>query len=84
MFSYSGPSENGWEFKLFKTATNDIDNGYSFGLKDEIADLSDEDIDFDDINIDDYIDKLDSFKWTFTKNSDGEYIFTSVEKVKGE
>ena len=31
---------------------------------------------------DDYLDKLDSFKWTFVKNSEGNYIFESVEKIK--
>lgn len=28
-----------------------------------------------------YADKLDKFKWTFTKNSDGNYIYTSLERL---
>lgn len=36
----------------------------------------------EEIIIDDYLDKLDSFKWTFVKNSEGNYIFESVEKIK--
>ncbi len=32
-------------------------------------------------NFDDYKDKLDQFKWTFTKNADGEYVFEGLEKV---
>ena len=38
--------------------------------------------DIKNIGIDKYINKLDSYKWTFTKNSEGNYVFTSVEKVK--
>ena len=38
--------------------------------------------DIQNISIDKYIDKLDSYKWTFTKNNNGNYVFESVEKVK--
>ena len=34
------------------------------------------------INIDYYIDKLDTYRWTFTKDNSGNYTFESVEKVK--
>lgn len=32
-------------------------------------------------NIDDYKGQFDHFKWTFTKNSDGDYSFTGLEKI---
>ena len=34
------------------------------------------------ISIDDYLDKLDTYRWTFKENTDGSYTFESVEKVK--
>ena len=34
------------------------------------------------VNINKYLDKLNSYKWTFVKNKDGNYVFESVEKVK--
>ena len=37
---------------------------------------------FEDISIDNYINKLNTYKWIFTKNSEGNYVFTSVEKIK--
>lgn len=30
----------------------------------------------------DYEDQLDQFKWTFTKNAEGNYVFTGLEKVE--
>lgn len=45
----------------------------------EIADVSSQK--YEDVKIDDYLDKLDSFKWTFTLNDNGNYIFNKVEKI---
>lgn len=47
-----------------------------------VEDLSKTKKDYKDINIDDYLYSLNSYKWIFTKNKDGNYIFSSVEKVK--
>lgn len=38
------------------------------------------DYDLSTFKIDKYIDKLDIYKWTFTKKFNGDYIFESVEK----
>lgn len=35
-----------------------------------------------DSDIDAYRDQLEKFKWTFTKNESGEYVFTGLERVK--
>ncbi len=34
------------------------------------------------VNFLEYADELDEYKWTFTKNDDGEYVFTGLEKIK--
>ena len=35
-----------------------------------------------DVNIiENYLEKADSFKWTFIKNEDGNYVFEKVEKI---
>ena len=68
------------EFKIFKAATNNYNNKY--GFVEEIEDLTNKNILIKDVKIDDYLDKLDSFKWTFVKNNEGNYIFESVEKIK--
>lgn len=36
--------------------------------------------DISTINVEKYMDKLDTYKWTFTKKFNGEYIFEKVEK----
>lgn len=36
----------------------------------------------ENLSIENYLDKLDSYKWTFTKNDEGNYVFKSIEKVK--
>ena len=46
-----------------------------------VEDLSKTQKTSEDINIDDYLDSLNSYKWIFTKNKDGNYIFLSVEKI---
>ena len=33
------------------------------------------------VKVDDYLDKLNSYKWTFIKDSNGNYVFESVEKI---
>lgn len=47
-----------------------------------VEDLSKTKKDYENINIDDYLDSLDSYKWTFTKDKNNNYIFNNVEKVK--
>lgn len=37
-----------------------------------------------DEGIKEYLDILDSYKWTFVKNSEGNYIFESVDKISKE
>lgn len=34
------------------------------------------------LDVEQYADKLDTFKWTFTKNADGEYIFSGLERIE--
>ncbi len=34
-----------------------------------------------DVKPGDYVDQFDRFKWIFTKNDDGEYIFTGLERL---
>ncbi len=36
----------------------------------------------ENVDVNDYRDKLEQFRWTFTKNESGEYIFTGLERVK--
>ena len=79
MFEFASASDD-FEQGIFKTAKKHIDNclGAScYGLSDKISDLSK-----GKVNIDDYLDKLDTYRWTFKENKDGNYTFESVEKVK--
>ena len=80
MFVFAGES-NILEQGVFKTAKNYIDDclGAScYGLTDKISELPND----NKIKIDDYLDKLDTYRWTFKENTDGSYTFESVEKVK--
>ena len=73
------------EQSIFKTAKKHIDNceGAScLGLVDKVSEISNQDNSLDKIKIDDYLDKLDTYRWTFKDNEDGNYTFESVEKVK--
>lgn len=67
------------ELKVFKSVGNS-----PFDLKEQLDDLTNNvnNMLAKDIDINNYIEKLDEFKWIFTKNNDGNYIFESVEKVK--
>ena len=76
MFSFSSGCED--EEKLLILKSPYSYNNYKNFI---IADLSNTKKNYNDINIDDYLDSLDSYKWTFTKNKDGNYIFSSVEKI---
>ena len=70
---------------VFKTAKKHIDNckGAScFGLMDKISEVSVQENTTDKMKIDNYLDKLDTYRWTFKKDKDGNYTFESVEKVK--
>ena len=70
---------------VFKTAKKHIDNckGAScFGLMDKISEVSNQENTIDKMKIDNYLDKLDTYRWTFKENADGSYTFESVEKVK--
>lgn len=84
MFIYSSMGEDSIKLEVFKTATDDYNE--KFGLKNKITDLSKQantsNLTAKDINIDDYLDKLDSYKWTFIKSESGNYIFSSVDKIK--
>ena len=73
------------EQSIFKTAKKHIDNceGAScLGLVDKVSEISNQDNSLDKIKIDNYLDKLDTYRWTFKENTDGSYTFESVEKVK--
>ena len=73
------------EQSIFKTAKKHIDNceGAScLGLVDKVSEISNQDNSLDKIKIEDYLDKLDTYRWTFKDNEDGNYTFESVEKVK--
>ena len=91
MFVFEGPDENdSFYYGIYKTAKTKIDNCYGhscYGLENLIKKFPyDNEKTYKDIinkvKIDDYLEQLDSFMWTFTKNAQGNYEFTSVEKVK--
>ena len=80
MFVYYSLYVNGYQ-GIFKTAKKYIDNctdASCYGLTDKISELPND----NKIKIDDYLDKLDTYRWTFKENTDGSYTFESVEKVK--
>lgn len=80
IFVYQTVNENGNNtIKLFKNSTANYNNGY-LGLSNEIDDLG-ETNELDENIIDNYIGKADSYKWTFDKNEDGNYVFEKVEKI---
>ena len=63
------------DFCYISKTTQDINN-----IKNTLTTINNSDL--KNINIDDYLDKLDSYKWTFVKNKAGNYVFESVEKLK--
>lgn len=77
LFMYQDAGE---DVKVFSTAKDLSDysntkNVNSISIIDEVSD-------YKDVSIDNYIDKLDTFRWTFKKDSSDNYMFYSVEKIK--
>lgn len=77
MFTYQETDD---PVKLFKTA-GDLSN-YSSSKNINSLSLIDEIAYNKEINIDNYEDKLDTFRWTFKKDKNNNYTFYSVEKIK--
>lgn len=74
MFVYSGPSdniENSFKYNILKKYTREEENNIIIDTK-----YSNELLEFD---IDNYLDNLYTYKWTFKMEESGKYIFDSVE-----
>ena len=74
MFVYSGPSdniENSFKYNILKKYTSEEENNIIIDTK-----YSNELLEFD---IDNYLDNLYTYKWTFKMEESGKYIFDSVE-----
>ncbi len=85
MFVYESGCD-GNIYKIFKAANKETKY---YNLSDEVVDLTGK-LDFDSTEeqqklmqkqLEEYSDKLDSYKWTFVQTEKGNFIFDSVEKI---